>query len=231
MPKVPFKPIVDFPLVTALSGLLFMSAYFFKVGESVYFGYPSYYIYLDLTEVINLSLKMMAFMCGTIGVLHIIFDSSWKLNKHALWVIIISTILAEVTNVYFRIKSRDWDYVSYLDVSFLVLAGLGMFYFSVRCFVKGKDGIHVIPSGVVLAVFFMALFSFLSGVNYHRQIGSTLWRTNDNKYVIGDYKDAFLMKQCVAGKGVFTIQDYKNSDFTEVDVGKDARKLLRCHEN
>ncbi|TKK36393.1 hypothetical protein [Pantoea agglomerans] len=228
MANLPLKTTLDFPLVTAISGLLFMCAYFFKVGESVYFGYPSYYIYLDLTEVINLSLKMFAFMCGTIGVLHLIFDSSWKLNKHALWGIGISTVVAELTNIYLRIQEQDWDYVSYLDISFLMVAGLGMFYFFVRSFIGGDGRVHVIPSGLALSVFFMALFSFLSGVNYHRQIGSTLWKTADNKYVIGEYKDAFLMKQCVNGKGIFSIKEYKDSDFTEVNVAKDARRMLRC---
>ncbi len=43
---------------TILSIMMFISVYAFKSGEAMFFGYPSYYIYLDTNEVINTLLKL-----------------------------------------------------------------------------------------------------------------------------------------------------------------------------
>lgn len=228
MATIPLSPKIDIPLVTVLSALLFFSAFCFKSGESVYFGYPSYYITLDLVSVINLSLKMTFFICGTIGLLHLVFDDGWRIKKAAFWFVIATVAVGEITNIYRRVRAGNWDIVDYMDGGPLLLAGLGMFYFSINSFYKLNGTIKVIPAGVILALCFVAAFSFLCGVNYHRQLGATIWKTNDGKYLIADYKDGVLLKQCINGKGVFTIKDYKGLDFVEVDIRKDAGKDFRC---
>lgn len=219
---------IDVPIVTVLTALLFFSAFCFKGGESVFFGYPTNYISLDLVSVINLSFKMTFFICGTIGVLHLIFDDGLKIKRNAFYLVMTSVILGEATNIYFRAKAGNWDIVDYMDGGPLILTGLGMFYFSINMFYRVNGTIKIIPAGVILSLSFMAAFSFLCGVNYHRQLGATIWKTKDDQYLIGDYKDGILLKKCTEGKGVFTIKDFKGLEFVEADVRKTAGKDLRC---
>ncbi|HHM0167391.1 TPA: hypothetical protein ACRCBW_001712 [Escherichia coli] len=95
---VKFNNNFDFPLVTILTVLLFILAYFFKLGEAVYFGYPAILISLDLTSVANISLKLFFYFGSiVIGVFNFILnDGAIKLNKikYVLWIFIAITIFS-----------------------------------------------------------------------------------------------------------------------------------------
>ena len=77
----------------------------------------------------------------------------------------------------------------------------------------------------------MAISSFLAGINYHNQLGSTLWKTDDNKYVIGEYKDNLILKECVNGEGIFTLREAKDNQFKEASVDVTANINFRCKKN
>ncbi|MCE1607615.1 hypothetical protein ACNI4F_08535 [Enterobacter hormaechei] len=221
---------IDFPLITILTALLFISAYCFKLGEALYFGYPSSLISLDLTSVVNVSLKLLFYFVGiVIGFIHFI-DNDGKVRvdkaKYVLWTFIAIAIISILLNI----KRGDKDLVNYLNSGFFGIFSWLMVMSLVKTFERKDDLSNVNVLHAILTVFFMSATSYLGGVNYHNQFASHLWKTSDGKVVVGEYNGHFVLKKCIDGKGVFSFSEVNGSEFVEVVNYVEGKFNPRCHK-
>lgn len=227
MASIPIHTKADIPTVTIITSVLFFAVYAFKVGEAVYFGYPVYYINLDVTEVVNLAIKMLFFIFAFASVLFVKEDKKpWKKNSKTYFVVFL--VLFYAFSTYLNVSGGDWDAVSLIDLPAVIGAGMLMVFFGKECFKKQDDQwfLSLPASGMTLVL--MAIFSFLVGVNYHRQFPEILWKTNDGDIVVSQYKDGFLLKHCDKGMGYFKIQEYKDSKFYGVSSREVSGVEIRC---
>ncbi|WP_455853919.1 hypothetical protein [Pantoea endophytica] len=221
---------LEFPVVTLITAVLFIACYSFKAGEAVFFGYPSYYIYLDLNSVLNLSLKLLVVLVFSFGSFAWLFDDEGKLKVNSIKYVIWMLFFIEALSVGFKLYKHVHDFVLYMDGTLNLI----MLYMMVSTFLtsinKCDEGLMINLWGVVVGFMFMSAAFFLSGINYHNQLGSTLWVTEDNQYVIGEYKDGFILKKCVDGVGVFSVKDYKDNLFNETTVDLTSNIKFRCEK-
>lgn len=226
---VKFNNNFDFPLVTILTVLLFILAYFFKLGEAVYFGYPAILISLDLTSVANISLKLFFYFGSIIiGVFNFILnDGAIKLNKikYVLWIFIAITIFS----VFLSFKRGGKDLVNYLNGGLFGICSWLVVMSLCKTFERSGDLINIDFVYAILTVFFMSVTSFLGGINYHNQFASVLWKTLDGKIVVGEYNGNFVLKKCVDGKGVFSFREVNGSEFVEVVNYVEGKFNPRCN--
>ena len=210
--------------------MLFVNAYCFKVGEAVYFGYPSYYMSLDLTGVINIALKLFVFFGVIVGGVAWFFGTDGRFEsykiKYGLWIIIALTLIQFV----FYFKSGELDPVTYLNGGVFVAATWLTVYFSTGIFIKRNGTLVICYWSLIGTAILMMLSSFLAGINYHNQFASSLWLTEDHKMVVGEYNGLFVLKECVDGRGVFYLQEMKDSKFIEVQNYIDGKIIPRCYK-
>lgn len=220
---------LDFPIITLLTAVLFINAYCFKVGEAIYFGYPTYYINLDLTSVINISLKLLIYFFTIIGSVVHFFGNDGKLKaeniKYLLWVIIALTVLSYIYNI----RSGKTDPVIYLNGGVFGIASWFTVYISSGMLTKKEGALEVNFWALTGTAIVMAISSFLAGVNYHNQFASSLWETEDKKLVVGEFSGLFILKECKDGKGIFYLKEIKDSKFVEVINNVEQVSNPRCY--
>lgn len=219
---------VELPAITIATAFLFLASFCFKVGEAVFFGYPTYYISLDFPSVINVSLKLLAYFVFVYGALIWLFDDVWKLKRKTFKYVMIAMLFFEAISWFYKLKHKTFDFVSYLDGGLVAITSFIMVFIGVEIFRKESDGIKINGTALIGTVILMSFSSFLAGINYHNQIGSTLWKSKEGKYVIGEYKGSLILKECKNGEGVFTLKEPKDIEFTEASVDVTTNVKFRC---
>lgn len=219
---------IDIPTLTILTALLFISAYAFKYGESVFYGYPINYFALDLTEVINLSLKMLSCFL----VIFIIIATPASIGKGytdiTAFVIAVMLIGISIYEGYGRIKSGAWDVVSLLDINVLILSGVLFVCFGKNCLMYCSIK-STLPFRLIVPLFIlMIVFSFLLGVNYQTLPFAKVWAAESNGFVVAQFKDGFLLKSCVDNVASFQVIDAKGAKFYQLDSGNSVGLKIRC---
>lgn len=221
---------LDLPLVTVLSGVLFIDAYFFKLGEAVYFGYPSYYMSLDLTSVINIALKLLVFFGAVMGGVVCFFGDDGRLQSNRIKLWLWFAVAVTIIQYFFYIKAGVLDPVKYLSGGLFVTITWLAVYFSTGIVTKKNESFAISYWPLMITAILMMFSSFLAGINYHNQVASSLWLTEDNKIVVGEYNGLFVLKECVDGRGVFYLKEMKDSKFIEVQNYIDGKINPRCYK-
>lgn len=218
----------EIPFVTLITSLLFVSAYAFKYGESVFFGYPINYFSLDITEVINLSLKMLSLFMVIFAVVTI--PASIKDNLVDLTALV-SSVIVSCSAIYFgyiRVRGGVWDWVSLLDFNVLLISAIA-FVCLFKNFLNLYSRENKIDLRALIAAFLsMILFSFLLGVNYQSLPFVKVWMTQDDSYVVAQFKDGFLLKKCINDNERFEVIDIKGTVFYQIPSGEFRGLLIRC---
>lgn len=225
------KQKVEIPFITLLASILFIACYSFKAGEAFFFGYPAYYIYLDLSSVLNLSVKLLFVLVLSFGSMVWLFDDDGKLKVKSVKYLILIIVVVEVFFTALKINRREQDFVSYISGGMGLLCCYLMVYFSVNSFKKTEEGLLINVWGVLPTLVFLPAFFFITGINYQNQFGSMLWVTKDNQFVIGEYKDSLILKKCVDGESVFYLKDYKDNEFKSSLVDVTSNANFRCRKS
>ena len=115
------------PGATLLLGLLFCAVYSFKLGEAYFYDYPSYYIYLNIPDVINVALKVV--LIYSILLAMYIALLTWDGAGYSF---LIATCLLAVVKLFLMAKLYQNGQVHtlvYVNVgmTYLLCAALGLF--------------------------------------------------------------------------------------------------------
>lgn len=208
---------------TILSIMMFISVYAFKSGEAMFFGYPSYYIYLDTNEVINTLLKLSVVII-TLITLTLFIRIPTKF-------FILFVAVALITKF---IRIAVLSHHQPLNVMAVINLGTSHILFICLLFLIPKSikqetvyySLNAKPC--MLAVLAFLSFSYFFGLNYHSFFPGGIWQTDDEKVVVGRYQDKFILRQCNNGKALFYIDEISKSKFEKFKIDTRSVLLLRC---
>ncbi|WP_142502820.1 hypothetical protein [Klebsiella sp. 2680] len=208
---------------TILSIMMFISVYAFKSGEAMFFGYPSYYIYLDTNEVINTLLKL-SFVIIIIITLSLFIRIPTKL--FILFIAI--ALITKLIKIAALSHQQPLNSMAVINVgtSFVILICL---LYLIPNAIKQETGYYTLNAKpCMFAVLAFLSFSYFFGLNYHSFFPGGIWQTDDEKVVVGRYQDKFILRQCNNGKAFFYISEISNNKFEKFKIDTRNVLLLRC---
>lgn len=219
---------IDLPLASIFTVILFISAYAFSLGESVFFGYPFYYVTLDIGNAINISLKLLLYY-GIIFTGAIIALACDPKNKKIPIIFITSAIivLKIISMLMFYFKGGVSLYV-YANTGSTTLISWLAVLMAIATFKKRDENFYIEFRNLIITLFLFLLSSFLCGINYHSSFKAKIWETVDHKYLVGEYKGNFLLIHCINGRSHFTLEEMKGQEFIVSDINSARAVVLRC---
>ncbi|GCP17025.1 MULTISPECIES: hypothetical protein [Enterobacteriaceae] len=208
---------------TILSIMMFISVYAFKSGEAMFFGYPSYYIYLDTNEVINTLLKL-SFVIITLVTLSLFIRIPTKFFILFIAVALITKFIRIA--VLSHQQSLNGMAVINVGTSFIIFICL---LYLIPNVIKQETGYYTLNAKpFVFALIAFLSFSYFFGLNYHSFFPGGIWQTDDERVVVGRYQDKFILRQCNNGKALFYISEISNNKFEKFKIDTRNVLLLRC---
>lgn len=214
----------DLPTVTVCTVMLFVFVYAFKMGEAYFFGYPQYYIYLDTSEVINASLKLLT-LCFLVLIFAISASLTYKILAYVILCIAIINKVIRLTT-HFNNGDLTTNGAINLGTSYILVALLLILIPKAYIIATNSITLKALPSLCVTVLFL--ILSFFFGWNYHSFFPGNIWQTEDQKIVVGRYQDNFILRQCYEGKPFFYLQPVANSKFEMFAINTDGVLNLRC---
>lgn len=213
----------DIPLITLLTLFLFIFVYAFKLGEAYFFGYPSYYIYLDTSEVINASLKLLIIYINIFCAALLVQD-----DKKLIYALLAFTIIAKIIRIILHFREGDLTTSAAINLgSIWILIPLLMLCIPNACR-NTFNSIDIKPGRSLLVVGITMVLSFFIGWNYHSFFPGNVWQTIDQKVVVGRYQNNFILRQCTQGNAYFFLQPIANSKFQMFAIDTSGVLMLRC---
>ncbi|EMR6451199.1 hypothetical protein WJU70_003516 [Enterobacter cloacae] len=216
----------DIPLTTIVLGLLFCAVYLFKIGESVFYDYPSYYIYLSLSDVINVALKAVL-LYMILWAIYIAF-MSWEIAGISFLIGACCSVILKLYAMWRLYKNGEDSLLVYINKGMVPLLFSLLGYFLSKSFVKRSAGVIFIPIFGVFAFIVFLAFNFFIGLNYHSFVPNSTWQTEDHKVLVGTYKDSLLFRACVNGKSYFFLEESKDQKLEMFDIDTSGVLTLRC---
>lgn len=214
------------PVATLFLGLLFCAVYSFKLGEAYFYDYPSYYIYLNIPDVINVALKVV--LIYSILLAMYIALLTWD---GAGFSFLIATCLLAIIKLFLMAKlykSGQTHTLVYVNVgmTYLLCAALGLFLN--KSFVRNESVISVNYRFAFLTFIVFLSLNFFIGLNYHSFFPKSTWQTEDGKILVGTYKDSLLFRQCFNGKSFFYLEEAKEQKLEMFEIDTRGVLTLRC---
>lgn len=220
------KDSLELPVATIVLGLLFCAVYLFKVGESYFYDYPAYYIYLSIPDVINVALKAILFYVVFIAIYVALM--SWKLAGLSFLCGACATALMKLYSMFQLYLSGEESVLLYLNKGMmsLLLPLLG-FLISISFSNKGSS-IKFHPRSCFFAFLVFLGLNFFIGLNYHSVFPNSTWQTEDDKVLVGTYKESLLFRACVGGKPYFYLEEDKGQKLEMFKINTSGVLALRC---
>lgn len=213
----------EISVATILSVMMFISVYAFKNGEAMFFGYPSYYIYLDGNEVVNTLLKLSFIIITLIG-LSLFIRISTKYFILFIFILLISKFI----RIAILSHHQPLQSMAVINLGTSYILFLCLLYLIPRAIEHESDHYSLNAKPCLLAILAFLGFSFFFGLNYHSFFPGGIWQTDDNKVVVGRYQDKFILRQCYNDKAYFYIDDVNKEKFEKFKIDTRTVLLLRC---
>lgn len=207
-------------------GLLFCAVYSFKIGEAYFYDYPSYYIYLSVPDVINISLKVVL-LYSTLISMYVAF-LKWEGAGYAF---LIATTLLIAQKLFLMSKlymSGTADVLAYVNVGSTSLLCATMGLLLSKAFIRDGESVSFNFKFVFLSFITYLLLNFFIGLNYHSFFPNSTWQTTDGKVLVGTYKDSLLFRQCYNGKSFFYLEEAKDQKLEMFDIKESGVLAFRC---
>ncbi|MEL0580542.1 hypothetical protein AACK17_18630 [Pectobacterium punjabense] len=208
---------------TFLSIMMFISVYAFKSGEAMFFGYPSYYIYLDTNEVVNTLLKL-SFVIMTLTALSLFI----RIPTNFFIFLIFIAITSKLIRIGILSHRQPLDLMTAINIGNSYILFISLLYLIPRAVKKESENYSLNAKPCMLAVLTFIGFSYFLGLNYHSFFPGGIWQTDDEKVVVGRYQDKFILRQCNNGKALFYINEINNNKFESFKINTRNVLLLRC---
>jgi hypothetical protein len=208
---------------TILSIMMFISVYAFKSGEAMFFGYPSYYIYLDTNEVINTLLKL-SFVIITLITLSLFI----RISTRFFILFIAVSLTAKLIRIAVLSHHQPLNSMAVINVGTSYILFICLLYLIPNAIKQETVHYSLNAKPCMLAVLAFLGFSYFFGLNYHSFFPGGIWQTDDEKVVVGRYQDKFILRQCNNGKAVFYIDEISQNKFEQFKIDTRNVLLLRC---
>lgn len=220
------KDKIELPFATIVLGLLFCAVYLFKVGESYFYDYPVYYIYLSIPDVINIALKAIFFYMVVIAVY--ISVMSWELARVCFLASVCLTAALKIYAMLSLYLSGGASVLAYINRgTIMVLFSLLGFLISIAIS-NEESSIKIDPRNSFFAFLVFLVLNFFIGLNYHSFFPNSTWQTEDDKVLVGTYKDNLLFRKCVDGKPYFYLEEEKGQKLEMFKINTSGVLALRC---
>lgn len=208
---------------TILSIMMFISVYAFKIGEAMFFGYPSYYIYLDTNEVINTLLKL-----SFIILLIITLSLFIRISTKFFILFIAIAVTTKLIRIAILSHHQPLNSMAIINIGTSYIIFICLLYLIPSTIKKETESYSLNTKPCLLAVLAFLGFSYCFGLNYHNFFPGNIWQTDDEKVVVGRYQDKFILRQCNNGKALFYIDEVNKNKFEKFKIDTRNVLLLRC---
>lgn len=213
-------------VTTILTSLLFCAIYSFKLGESIFYDYPSYYIYLNFQDVINYSLKALWFY-GFFIMGAVVIRIQWY-PRIALMILFLAAIINKIVKMFMLYHSGNGSALGYMNVGTILILVVLLAHFLNKSFVFSQGRVKIYSGYSVVGIVCFLLLNIFIGLNYHSVFPNSTWQTVDGKVLVGTYKDSLILRECKAGKSFFYLQEPKDQKFTMIESDTSGVLGLRC---
>lgn len=220
------KKNINFPVATIFTCLLFCAIYSFKLGEALFYDYPSYYIYLIFQDVINYSLKALWFYGFFIIGASVIRVQSYP--KIAFIIMLAVSVINKIVKMFILYIEGDGSLLAYINVGSMFIVMVILAYYSNKTLLFNKENIEVDVVRLGIGTLCFILLNILIGLNYHSVFPKSTWQKIDGKVLVGTYKDNFILRECKGGRSYFYLEEPKNQKFEMLDVNTSGVIGLRC---
>ncbi|HHB7758529.1 TPA: hypothetical protein ACN7MJ_002564 [Klebsiella pneumoniae] len=214
------------PIATLALGLLFCAVYSFKVGESYFYDYPSYYIYLSIPDVINVALKAILLYMVVIAIYLALM--SWELAVVSFFWGACFSALIKLYAMFKLYLSGEDHILLYVNKGMTPLLFALLGYLFSKSFSDNKTSISFHPRIGVFAFLVFLSLNFFIGLNYHSFFPNSTWQTEDGKVLVGTYKESLLFRQCAAGRSFFYLEEDKGQKLEMFAINTSGVLGLRC---
>lgn len=208
---------------TIFSIMMFISVYAFKNGEAMFFGYPSYYIFLDWNEVINTLLKL-----SLIIIILITLSLFIRISTRYFMFLILALLAMKLVRIVILSHQQPLYSMTVINLGSTLMLFICMLYLLPRVIKNESDTYSLNFKECMLTILAFLSFSFFFGLNYHSFFPGGIWQTEDEKVIVGRYQDKFLLRQCYNGKAIFSIDDVNKEQFEKFKIDTKTVLLLRC---
>lgn len=220
----------DIPTVTLLTAFLFVSTYSFKFGESLFFGYPIYYLSLDLSEVINSSLKVLFFMFFYCSFSALMVMGDEERRYMILKYLTIGLFSGAVVSCYVEYRKGTLDFIKLFSTVFVFFMSMLTFYLLSKSYKRIEGLWHLDWRYTSFSAMSFIVFCCVLGANYHQLPLQKPWFDKDGGFVVSQYKDCFLIKNCTDGVAHFKFVEFKDSEFYQGSFRQVQQINLKCED-
>lgn len=220
------KKNITFPAASIFTCLLFCAIYSFKFGEAIFYDYPSYYIYLNLQDVTNYSLKALWFYGFFIIGAFLIRVQLYP--RVAFVFLLVSAIFNKVIKMFLLYHHGNGTTLGYINAGSMFIFVVLLAHYSSKTLTINQESIQLNSGYAGISISCFLLLNIFIGLNYHSIFPKSTWQTTDGKVLVGTYKDNFILRECKGGKSYFYLQEPKDQKFQMLDVNTSGVIGLRC---
>lgn len=213
----------DIPLVTVTAIVFYAFSYLFQLGFSVFWGYPSAYIEINLDIMLTTSVALLAVLL----VAGHYIEGLFHIKKLSFWtgtaLIIFFTLI--INSLMFQMKSSLDILRGIFDIRQALVLG---FVITALFAVSGIKKISKWPSddlnliNVVSALSSCAAFAVMAGILYSMMPWPG-YATKDDMLLAAKYSDNLVLAKCEKGKVTVKIVS-SNSDVELESLSPKVRK-------
>lgn len=219
----------DLSITTVLLSVLYFMAFSFYRGFSTFYGFPTSFITIGISEIVKFSVIALGILCTLVALLHVDYEK----GKPPFWFYSFFFILASVLSYCTMAVYGGSDYLyenakkdvltQSLLLGFFSLASIN----SIATFVRNEFKIKNKMNGVMLFTSIAVLPSILGWAWAYLSDEPFFYSKKHDAYIIETYNGKFVLGRCRGNKASYINIEGVEGPVTPVSM-KETQQLKTC---
>lgn len=214
------------PLVTLIGAISYLFAYFFQVGYSYQYGFPTEFIEVDLNVMLETSGALVLIFVFSINIYNGFRIVHGKFSFVVVVVITYFVLAAcllspkQFYNIFLVVVEQKYFVLLSFCVAYFFTLSRSRTIISVFC---GRADWH----DSIFVPLYLILFSSLCGA-FYTMLPTRGFITSDNYVVISSYGNSLVLGQCNSKQAIFKIRKKTDSSELRKMDKEDLKSFKEC---